>query len=369
MSATPAAIPGTRVRILSESALFVATLVGFLIFEVGGHVDVWYHQHYGFAIESFLTWPHALLYAGWIAGTAPAAMYLFESRSLRVPRSEMLPEGYPVVLLFGAAFGAAGLFDLIWHTLFGFEVTQETLISPSHIGIIFTAGLGFVGFAWVAISRWRRAQAGHFLADLVVAISVGILLRHSLYTLLYSQPFDADYASGGAIAGHVFGFSGITAWRDETAQVAGISGVILYSMLLSLFVVVPLRRLRLASGALAVIVLWNAAFSALGIPEMWIYLPAALGSAVVGEILWAAMGRGALGGRDGRRGYWMIGFAVPATQFILYFSIMAAFGGGIVWSLALWAGMPILAGLYGLIASGLAIPPKFLSADGQRSAD
>jgi hypothetical protein len=360
---TPAVSPRIRARTLSETTVFVATFIGFLIFEAGGHVDVWYHQHYGFAIESFLTWPHALLYAGWIAGTAPAAAYLFESMALKVPRSRMLPDGYPVVLLFGAAFGGAGFFDLIWHTLFGFEVSQETLISPSHIAIIFTAGLGFVGLAWVAISRRRREPAPRLFMDLVVAISVGILLRHSLYTLLYSQPFDADYASGGAIAGQVFGFKGITAWRDESAQVAGISGVILYSMLLSLFVVVPLRRLRLASGALAEIVLWNAAFSVLGIPEMWIYLPAALGSAIVGEVIWAAMGRGALGGRNERRGYWVIGFAVPATQFLLYFAIMAAFGGGIIWSTALWTGMPILAGLYGLIASGFAIPPRFLSAE------
>jgi hypothetical protein len=75
VAATPAVSPRIRARTLSETTLFVATLIGFLIFEAGGHVDVWYHQHYGFAIESFVTWPHALLYAGWIAGTAPAAVY------------------------------------------------------------------------------------------------------------------------------------------------------------------------------------------------------------------------------------------------------------------------------------------------------
>jgi hypothetical protein len=367
MTATPAAISTVRARVLSETALFVATFIGFVVWEFGGHIDVWYHQHYGFAIESFVTWPHALLYAGWIASAVPAAVYVFDSRRLGVARSAMLPAGYALVLVAAAAFGAAGIFDLAWHATVGFEVNQEALVSPSHIALIFSSGLGYIGLAWVAIARRGRVPGQRLLMDLAIALSVGAVLRHSLYALSYSQPFSADYASAGAIAGKLFGFNGVTAWLDETAQVAGVSGVILYSMLLSLFLVVPLRRLRLASGAIAMIVLWNAVFSLVGIPEMWIYLPAIVGSAVVGELLWAAMGRGALGGRDERRGYWVIGFAVPATQFFLYFAIMAAYGGGIVWSTPLWTGTPILAGLYGLLASGLAIPPRFLSAATQRS--
>lgn len=369
MTATPAVISRPAARMLSETALFVATFVGFVIWEFGGHIDVWYHQHNGFAIESFVTWPHALLYAGWIASAVPAAVYASESRRLGLPRSAMLPAGYALVLVAATAFGAAGMLDLVWHATVGFEVNQEALVSPSHIALIFSSGLGYIGLAWVAIARRSREPGQRFVMDLLIALSVGAVLRHSLYALSYSQPFSADYASAGAIAGQLFGFNGITAWRDETAQVAGVSGVILYSMLLSLFLVVPLRRLRLASGAIAMIVLWNATFSLVGIPEMWIYLPAIAVSAIVGEMLWAAMGRGAFGGRDERRGYWAIGFAVPASQFVLYFAIMAAFGGGIAWSTPLWAGTPILAGVYGLVASGLAIPPRFLSAEAQRRAD
>jgi hypothetical protein len=368
MAASAAVIRGTRTRSISETALFVATFIGFVIWEFGGHIDVWYHHHYGFAIESFLTWPHAVLYAGWIASALPAAAYLFESRRLGLPRSAWVPDGYPLVLLAAAAFGAAGMFDFIWHRAVGFEVSQEAVVSPSHIGIIFTSGLGYVGLAWVAIARRRRETTQRLFMDLVIAVSVGSILRHSLFPLVFSQPFAIDFASGGAITGSLFGLHSVTAWNDETARIAGVSGAILYSILLSLFVVVPLRRLRLASGALALIVLWNAAFTVVGIPEMWIYLPAVVGGAIVGEIIWSAMGSGAFGGRDERRGYWLIGFAVPATQFVLYFATMAAFGGGIAWSTQLWTGAPVLAGLYGLIASWLAIPPRFLSAE-QHAAD
>ena len=168
---------------------------------------------------------------------------------------------------------------------------------------------------------------------------------------------------GGSLTGSLFGFAGIAAWHDMTAQVAGTSGIILYAMLLSLFVVVPLRRLRLATGAITVIVLWNEAFNLIGIPEMWIYLPAVIVSAIVGEVVWSVMGRGALGGRDARVGYWTIGAAVPATLFIAYFALMATIGGGIAWTTPLWAGAPVLAGIYGLAASVFAVPPRFASDD------
>ena len=353
----------TPSRALSEKMLVVATFAGFVIWDFGGHIDVWYHQHYGFMIESFLTWPHALLYVGWIASATPAAAYLFESRALGLPRSAWLPPGYALVLAGAAAFGVGGGFDLFWHSTFGFEVNHEALVSPSHLVLICSAGLGYFGLVWASVDRRRREGARGLAADLAVAVSLGMLFRHALYALFYSQPFATDYASNGSVTGSLFGFAGIKAWQDMTAQVAGTGGIVLYTMLLTLFIVVPLRRLRLATGAVTVIVLWNETFNLIGIPEMWIYLPAVIISAIVGEVVWSQMGRGALGGRDARVGYWTIGAAVPATLFIAYFATMAAIGGGIAWTTALWAGAPVLAGIYGLVASVFAVPPRFASQD------
>jgi hypothetical protein len=363
MAVTHTVTSATRSRAVSDRMLFALTFAGFVIWDLGGHIDVWYHQHYGFAIESFLTLPHAALYFGWIASAVPAAAYLLESRALRLPRSAWLPPGYALVLAAAAAFGVGGGFDLWWHSTFGFEVNHEALVSPSHLVLICSAGLGYFGFVWVTIDRRRRERTRGFATDLVVAVSLGMLFRHALYALFYIQPFATDYASGGSLTGSLFGFAGITAWHDMTAQVAGTGGIVLYAMLLSLFVVVPLRRLRLAAGAVTVIVLWNEAWNLVGIPEMWVYLPAVIVSAIVGEGLWSAMGRGALGGRDARTGYWAIGAGVPTTLFIAYFALMATLGGGITWTTPLWAGAPVLAGIYGLVATVFAIPPRFAGAD------
>jgi hypothetical protein len=347
-----------RSRVLSEAILFKATLFAFVVWQIGGHIDLWYHAHLGFAIESFLTWPHALLYAGWLASAFPAAVYLYESRAL-AERSRALPAGYPLVLIGAAIFGLGGGVDLAWHTAFGFEVGHEALVSPAHLILIFSSGIGCLGLAWAAIDRLVRDADGGAMAQFGVALSLGIVLRVSLFAMLYSGPFSVDYASGGALAKTMFGFSGINGWSDMTAQVAGTTGMTLYAVLVSLFIVVPLWRLRLRSGFILTILAWTAAIGLVVVPETAIYVPALLAGALVGELIWAAMGRGSLGGRDGRVGYWAIAFAVPVTQLYAYFVLMASIGGGIAWSTSLWAGAPLLAGAYALLASGLAIPPAF----------
>jgi len=360
MAATEIVTTRVRTRIVSESVLLFATVAAYAVWQLGGQIDTWYHGHYGFEIESFVTWPHALLYAGWVASTTPAVLYLIESRALGAPRDALLPPGYALVILGGAVFGIGGVLDLAWHNAFGFEVGHEALVSPTHLVLIYSSGVGVTGLLWAAVAWRRRAGGvGTLAGNAAVALSLGLLLKVTLFAFLYSLPFSTDYASEGTIARNLFGFAGIRAWADMTAQVAGTTGMILYGILLALFVTVPLRRLRLPAGPIATIVLWTAALMWVATPEFWIYLPAAVAAALVGETLWMLVRRGALGGPDGRVGYWLIAFAVPATQLYAYFALMAAFSGGISWSTALWTGAPLLAGIYGLIATAFAIPPRF----------
>jgi len=244
MAATPIAAVRVRTRIVSERALLFATLAAVVIWQLGAQIDAWYHMHYGFEIESFATWPHALLYAGWLASATPAVLYLIEGRTLGAPRDSRLPPGYPLLILGAAGFGVGGAFDLAWHSTFGFEVGQEALVSPSHLALIYTSAVSVTGLVWATIA-WRRRSApvASTLESLAVALSLGLLLKTLLFAFLYSLPFSTDYASGGAISGELFGFAGIGAWSDMTAEVAGTSGMVLYGRLLALFVTVPLRLL------------------------------------------------------------------------------------------------------------------------------
>ena len=357
------ATSGIQERTFGETALLRLILVSMMVGQIGLITDMWYHRHTPVAIESFFTWPHAMLYSGWASSGLILAAYLLESVARGEPRGRWLPPGYPLVLLGTALFGLGGGFDFTWHTLFGFEQRLEVFLSPAHLLLSYSSLIGVVGVFRVAIERRARAGVSAYRprwADFPVLLTLTVLFRGTLWPLIYSQPLAIDYAAGGTVAGDLPGFAGI-AWENTAAQVAGLNGILLYSVLLALFVVVPLRRLRLPGGAIAAVMLWEGALIA-ATTDMWRYLPAVAGAALLGEALWAALWRGRLGGLDGRPGYWVLAGALPAALALLYFALIAAVGGGITWTTPLWAGAVTLAGLYGLITGLFALPPHFLRA-------
>ena len=351
---------GVRTRTFTEAGLLWAVLVSSIIAQIGQQVDTWYHRHTPTQIESFLTWPHALLYAGWLAACASIALYAFESSRLGEPRQALLPRGYLLVVFGAALFGLGGAFDFVWHELFGFEVRLEVFTSPAHQLLWLSGLVGTLGILRVAIGRRGQIparSAGLRAVDIPVLLTLGVLARGTLWPLLYGDPLLVDYPGNGAVVADLPGFAGM-AWDNTAAHVAGLMGIHLHSVLMMLFVLVPLSRLQLPGGAIAAIMLWN---GVLGVSptDMWPYLPAVVGAALVGEAIWAWMRRGGLGGPTEPAGYWVLGFAIPATQSLLYFVLIAFVGGGIDWSTHLWTGATTMSGFYGLITSLLAVPPRF----------
>jgi len=352
------ALTTTRHRVISDTALLWAS-VGFMAMRfVGAHVDAWYHLHYGFAIESFFTWPHALLYAGWVAGGLVLALYLLDSIRLGVRPRAWLPAGFLLVGLGIVLFGLGGAFDIVWHNLVGFEVRLETLLAPSHQWLVVSTLI--TSFGLLQASARERSSVPSYrpaLSDVPLVLSLCFILRGTLWSLFYSEPSAIDYASGASSARLLFGFAGPSG--GMALEIAGVTGILLHTVLVALFLAAPLWHLRLPGGSIAALLLFDGLLVAAS-TDLWRYLPAVIGAALLGEVIWARMWRGGLRGIEGETGYWLIGAAVPALQFFLYFALMEGFGGGVLWSTHLWAGTPLLAGLFGLIATMLVVPPLFL---------
>ena len=358
--ATQEAVAPPEARPSARSSRLLWLMCGLImLWQVGGHVDAWYHTHYGFQIESFLTWPHLLLYGSWAATLGVAGFAVLN----RARRGEGTPAGYWLVLLGAVLFGLGGAFDSVWHAAFGFEVRLETLLSPAHLWLVASHGLAAFGVLIAAADHYREAAVlGRHRTVTAVPLIVcfAVLLRMLMWNLFYSDPLAVDYASGGQTMSHLGNYPAV-AFATDPARVAGVTGILLHSVLLALFLVVPLRRFRLPGGTLTAILLWDAVLT-VAVTDMWTYLAAVAGAAVVGEALWAWMRSGWLGGPDAERGYWILAFAVPAAQFALYFVVMAWFGGGIAWTAHLAAGTPIMAGFFGLLVALLAVPPRFFRA-------
>lgn len=360
------ATPNTAYRGVERSSLVWWVTSFMLLWQIGAHIDAWYHTHYGFQIESFLTWPHALLYGSW-AGTGAVVILSALGRARRgLPRRDWLPPGYPLVLIGLALFGLGGVFDAAWHALFGFEVRLETLLSPAHLWLVASSTVALVGLLQAAADYRNQTGTPAYrpsLADIPLLVGFALFFRALLWSLFYSEPMAVDYASGGAGISPIGSYQGL-ALQTDVARVAGVTGLLLHSVLLALLIVAPLRWLHLPAGAVAAIMLWDGLLI-VAVTDMWLYLPAVIGAALVGEALWAWIWRGGSGGLRTPLGYWLLGFLVPFSQFALYFSLMAAFGGGITWTTHLVVGAPLMAGFYGLLTAFLMVHPRFLRANGR----
>lgn len=129
---------------------------------VGFYIDLWAHAH-GRVDDTFLTPWHAILYAG--AATFLLTLGGVAARNMRrgVPWRLSLSRPYLVSLAGAIGFVIAGQFDFAWHSLFGFEVSVEALLSPSHLALA-TSGVlmlsGPVRSAWAreggATASWRQ---------------------------------------------------------------------------------------------------------------------------------------------------------------------------------------------------------------------
>jgi hypothetical protein len=350
-------------RARSHGALLGLTLGFVVLGQLGAHLDGWSHVHYGFAIESFWTWPHLVLYAG-KAGTGLVVLGAVAGRLAGgAPRGAGLPRGYALVLAGSGLFLVGGAFDAGWHAWVGFEVDVATLLSPAHLWLWVATLVVQAGVLQAALAWRRPAVAGAGAspwADVPVLLALGLFCRVTMWNLVYADPLAIDYAAGATLARRLPGFAAV-AGEGLAGQAAGTTGMVLHAVWLVLFLVVPLRHWRLPGGAIAAVMLWNGLLT-VAMTDMWRYLPAVAAGALAGEAVWSAMRRGELGGREGEAGYRLLAFVVPAVQFAAYLGLVALVGGGLAWPVHLAAGAPLLAGLYGVIASGFAIPPRALRA-------
>lgn len=158
---------------------------------VGGVVlDIWAHNH-GRVDQSFFTPWHAVLYGSMaVTGFFLGSIALLNLR-LCYDWRRSLPPGYLLSFCGVLLFAIGGVLDLIWHTIFGIEVSTEALLSPTHL-ILLTAGLlivsGPLRAAWLVLSPAAARGWGTLGPMLLGAASVVTLL--GMFTQFASPMLD-----------------------------------------------------------------------------------------------------------------------------------------------------------------------------------
>ncbi len=307
---------------------------------VGGlFLDGWAHTH-GRVDQSFFTPWHAVFYAGYAMTASALVASLLRNHARGCAWQLALPVGYGLSGLGALIFAAGGVTDLIWHTIFGIEAGVEALLSPTHL--VLALGLGLIASGPVR-AAWRRSEPGlGWAAQGPMLLALTSTLSVLTFFTEYAHPL--VYAAAGR--GHPHG----------GAEGLGVASVLLQTALLMAIVLLTARIGTLPRGGLTLIVTLNAA--AMGFLNFSGDYPLALvvGAGVaglLGDTLYARLHPSAAAPSAWR----LFAFALPATFYLCYF-LALMLTEGIAWSVHLWVGSIVLAGIAGWLLSYLLLPPR-----------
>ena len=304
---------------------------------IGGiHLDAW--AHHQFEVETFFTPWHGVLYSGFLALAALLAGTFARHLAAGQAWRQAMPAGYELSLAGVGLFFLGGVGDMLWHSLFGIEVNVEALLSPTHL--LLAVGGGFMVTGPVR-AAWARAEARPGWAALT---ALALLLSVLLFFTAYANPLsEAALARGQAPAG------------DEQIflrQSLGVASLLLQTALTMGAALLAVRRWILPFGSLTLLI-GLSTLLAISVHEDWGLLPFAVigGLAADGLVQWlkpSSERPGAL------RGF---AFAVPVIFYALYFATLAL-TDGLWWTIPLWAGAIVMAGIVGWLLSYAFVPPS-----------
>jgi hypothetical protein len=342
-AALPLAPPCTADR---RATSFDWTMLVLSALLVGGlYLDGWAHLHQRISSSILTPW-HALLYASAVGVAICILSQALPRYAAGTPLRDAVPAGYGLSLLGIGGFFIGAAADPLWHLRFGFEVDVEALLSPPHL-IIGASTVLVVSGPFRAL--WRRLPKGPQIepaALLPLLISLTLTLSLLTFFTEFLHPLVNAWAGSGFMARHP-----LKQAAPAVGQALGIAGILFQSSLLMGCILLLVQRWRPPFGGLTLLCGLNMALMTVFRDEYRL-LPIGIltGLAADGLI------RQLRPGRDRRRELRAFAFAVPLVCYGLYFATLAL-SEGIGWSVHLWMGSWLLAGMSGLLVSLLVVPP------------
>jgi hypothetical protein len=312
--------------------------------EGGGFLDGWAHNH-GRVDASFFTPWHAVLYTGFLAVAGWLVAVLAHNRVQGEAWGRALPPGYGLSLVGVLVFGAGGLGDVLWHQLFGVEQSLEALYSPSHLTLAAGSALIVSGpfrAAWQRRDRASTPGCGQLLPmllSLTLTLSGFTFSAQVLHPLL---PLRRIMALPGA---------------DEMLlylHTLLIASVLIQILLKLSVVLLAMRRWQLPPGSITLVFTLNGLLMSTLDPynEYGLIVPVMLTGLVADGV------RSRLRPTPERSwAFRLFAFIIPVLFYLCYFEALRLLNGW-WWSVHLWTGAIMLAGLVGWLLSYLILPPQ-----------
>lgn len=321
------------------------------IWVVGGlFLDGWAHHQIP-ELETFFTPWHAVFYSGFLAVAGFVVISALRSRGRGQPWASALPAGYQLSLWGVLMFAVGGIGDMIWHLVFGIEADVEALLSPTHL--LLALGLSLIISGPLRAFWSRPNQTQSLPRQFPMLISLTLLLSVLTFMTQYSHPFVNLFPSF-RIAEDIPRASAV--YHDLVFHhiAEGALNAILQTVLLMGLVLLAVRKQNwmLPWGSLTILLTLNAA--ALSVFEYTYRLvPVAVLAGLAADTLLHGLRPSAQRQAQLR---WFA-FLVPAVLYLFYY-LMLILTEGIVWTVHVWTGIIVEAGIAGWLLSYLIVPPS-----------
>ncbi len=334
--------PSPRRRSSAPRSVSASFLWIYLLFAAwvtcGVFLDGWAHNNIP-ELETFFSPWHAVLYSG----VAFMGAFLGISGLIAVRNGarvmNALPEHYGLSFIGFLVFAGGGLFDMLWHLVFGIEASVEALLSPAHLLL----ALGAVLMVSAPLRSWFRSgsvKAETFRDQLPMILSATFAL--SLLTFMTQFGSFAEVRATGLMPSRVV--------IQSHMESAAIGGFLFQTVLLMGTIFLLIRRGSLAQGGLLLLFILNG-FGMTIMKEELRLLPAMIIAGIFADSLLSH-----LPAKDQVDTFRFSAFLVPAVLYTVYF-ITLILGEGIWWSVHLWTGSIVMAGATGYFLSFLAVEP------------
>lgn len=311
-----------------------------LWFLAGLYIDGWAHNHLSSTLETFFTPWHAIFYSGYLVLALSLLVIVWRNkRRTGGDWFTSIPVGYGWSLIGAGIFSVGGLGDMAWHIIFGIEADLEALLSPTHLMLatgLFLMVTGNLRAWWsrqTPIGVPKLGEQLPMILSLCMMLSViTFMTQFAHYVRVYASVPQPPFA------------------QQELSMALGIAGYLLQTAVMMGCIFMILKRARLARGTLFLFIVLNVA--AMGwMRDGLAFLPAAAITAFLAEY----SARNLYPLEQHLREFRAFAFAVPAVFFNLYF-VTLALQDGIWWTVHVWAGSIVMAGIAGLLLSFVAVP-------------
>jgi hypothetical protein len=336
-------LPAT-IRTTAGQDLTTAILASWMT--MGGFVDGYAHRNLD-TPETFFTPWHGVLYSGFLAVAGWLTWLVVRNRPHTPSLGAAIPAGYGTSVAGVLVFAGGGLGDMVWHTVFGIEVSIDALLSPTHLMLLVGALLILSG---PLRSSWLHADAGpgrRLPALLALAMGAGELG----FFFQYMDGTSVRLMQTVYVPGTEEGYF---------AVVAGFGSILVTTIILMGSLLLLMRRWALPPGAglvlFGVFGLLMEVLEGFEFPEDLI-APLSAGLAV--EVLRPILRPSAAPLSRLR----VFVFAVPVVMWSVRFAVFELYSD-INWPVAVWTGVIFFSGLTGVGLSLLFSPPDAARATG-----